>query len=129
MPCLNAPRVSQVLSALLRYQDFISISDEVVINYGFGLQVLEDAPHLFDLSECLILFNFCSHLNSCRCLNLWLSNKLFRLGLATYSWNSFTSLYHFSELRWIILRRIRSLHLFNFLWHLSSHRSSRSCSW
>ena len=116
LPCLNTPWVSQVLSALFRYHDFISICDEVVVYYGLSLQVLEDSLHLLDLNECLILFNFRGNLQPSR----WLSNKLFRFRLATNR-NLSAAPYHVSE-----LRTIGCLHKFNFSSHLCC---SRSCSW
>ena len=46
---LYTPCISEVLSALFRYFDLIRIRDEVIIDYGFRLQVPEDAPHLLNL--------------------------------------------------------------------------------
>ena len=86
---LYTPWISQVLSALFRYFDLIGICDEVIVYYGFSLQVLYYTPHLLDLNECFILFNGRDCLKPCRFR--WLSYYFFRLDYATYR-NFFTFL-------------------------------------
>ena len=55
LPRLDTPRASHVLSAFLWYFDLVRIRDEVVVDDGFALQVLDHAPQLLNLVERLIL--------------------------------------------------------------------------
>ena len=55
LSCLDTPRASHVLSAFLRYFDLVRIRDEVVVDDGFALQVLDHIPKLINLVERLIL--------------------------------------------------------------------------